>query len=117
MKSPLKLDHELYPLEIITNIEDISIFAVCSFAQSQRQSLTGSPHYYPCQQDCLNSSQACQGKCLPAHWLCHDGHQCVLSGINISRAAAGNTFLSSLCDGKYDCSDHSDESLRECIKV
>ena len=49
--------------------------------------------------------------CL-GYWLCHSGDQCILSGVSIA-----DVNMSSLCDGKLDCLDWSDESFIECVKV
>ena len=49
---------------------------------------------------------------MPGYWLCHSGDQCILSGVSIA-----DVNMSSLCDGKLDCNDWSDESFTECVKV
>jgi len=88
--------------------------SVCveKFSQEMWKGLTGRDLYHACDSQCLNYSQPCKGKCMPGYWLCHTSTECILSS-----TMQRGTNMSSLCDGKLDCSDQSDEAWLVCLQV
>lgn len=100
------------------NISCSQHYSVCGdncvdrFSQDLWESHTGRPLYHTCDGQCFNYSTPCHHICSPGYWLCYSGDQCILSGVSIA-----DVNMSSLCDGKLDCQDWSDESFIECVKV
>ena len=89
------------------------------FLQEKSIASTGQPEYYSCQGVCTHSSLPCFSslnsslQCLTGYWLCEDMAQCVLLG----KLSVEDNHYSSLCDGKIDCKDGSDEGSYQCLQV
>jgi len=89
------------------------------FLQEKSIASTGQPEYYSCQGVCTHSSLPCFSSlnrsllCLTGYWLCEDMAQCVLLG----KLSVEDNHYSSLCDGKIDCKDGSDEGSYQCLQV